>query len=162
MARARVLFAVLMLAGCSSAGSQSAEPVSWAAGRYELRGSVNTVSGGISRAEELDADLVISSDGQMSMFSSTGVCQDPDASARGADTARGRRTFVCGSARYEIQPAGNTVRGRLFTTVTQENRVTVCIRYVTTPQGERVCAETQERIELVQVPVSAQLVVHPR
>jgi hypothetical protein len=160
--RILAILGVVLLAGCASGPARTAEPISWSPGRYMLEGSVTTMAGGMNSQEQHTADLLILSTGEMTMFSSSGVCVDPAPVAVGADAARGRRTFLCGEVRYELQPAGTTVRGRLFTTVIREERTTVCVRYVVNQQGERVCAETQEKIERVQVPASAQLLVRPR
>ena len=163
MKRAVVAFAIpIAVAACASRATRTAEPSPWQAGRYSLEAAINYSSGGFERRDEHRADLLISSQGEMSMFSSSGVCLDPDALQQGADQAGGKRTFQCGPVRYELRPAGGTVLGRIFTTVTEERVTTVCVKYATTPEGNRVCVETQEKREQIQTNKSASLQVRTR
>ena len=163
MKRAFVSLAIpIAVAACAGRATRTAEPAPWQAGRYSLEAAINYSSGGFEKRDEHTADLLISSQGELSMFSSSGVCLDPDAMQQGADQAAGKRTFQCGPVRYELRPAGSTVQGKIFTTVTEERVTTVCVKYATTPEGNRVCVETQERREQIQTKKSASLQVRAR
>jgi hypothetical protein len=119
--------------------------VAWEPGEYLLEASVTYGSGSEARVDRHEAELVIAPDTAMTLTSTTGLCQGPPPAQVGQDQALGVRTFVCGEARYELRPAGRTVRGELTASVMETVRETVCVRYTVTPTGDRVCAQTVER-----------------
>jgi hypothetical protein len=137
--------AVLLAAGCSSTGARSAPPEPFQPGEYLLEGSVRYGSGSEAKVDRHEAELVVEADQEMTLTATTGLCQGPPLPDVGQDRARGIRTFVCGEARYELRPAAGTIIGDVIVRVVEVVRVTECVEYRTTPEGQRVCVRTVER-----------------
>jgi hypothetical protein len=135
----------VLAAGCSSSPGRSSPPEPFQPGEYLLEASVSYGSGSETKVDRHEAQLLVEADQTISMTSTTGLCQGPPLPEVGQDRALGLRTFVCGEARYELRPSAGTVRGDLITTVMEITRVTECVEYRTTAEGQRVCVRTVER-----------------
>jgi hypothetical protein len=110
--------APLVLLGCSAMGGPPTTPVPWTPGQYSLEATV----GETLSAEDVRAQLTIAPDSRISLASSTGLCRERDAAEVERDFARGRATFECGDATFQIRPIPGSVRGEVRASVLEEVR----------------------------------------
>lgn len=91
-------------------------PIAWTPGRYSLEATV----GEMLSAGEIRAQLTIAPGGEMSLASSTGLCQDRDASDVQRDLSRGQMVFECGDAVFRVRPIPGSVRGEVNASILEE------------------------------------------
>ena len=142
-----VVAAGVLLGACGGGSSAPREPIAWTPGRYSLEASISYQTRNQMQVDRQIAELVIEPDGRMSLIGMTGPCLDPSPAQVQEDEARGRRTFECQDARYELRPVAGGVVGQMVAEVTEEFMVTVCVRYEQRPDGTQVCVEEREEVE---------------
>ena len=135
-----------LLAACASSGGQSSRGLNWTPGEYVLEGTVSYDSGGFTQHDLYSADLLITPEGELSLTSSAGPCEDARPGRPMGDLARGERTFRCGFVRFSLRPGARTVRGSVNAPAVWDTIVSECVAYSRNANGVRVCVERRERV----------------